>query len=310
MLLPRALKKLAVYSFLGLSMTGCMESSLLQTRHIKPTHSKNRISLNPLACAHAHNDYRHKTPLFDALENGFSSIEADVFLVDGELLVGHTLAGTSPDRTLEDLYLKPLKNLVDENNGSVYPGTAQNLLLMIDVKSDGKETYHALHETLEKYKTMLTSFQENDMRHGAVTVVISGHRPPKSIMDKQPVRYAAYDGRLPDLLHKFKNSFMPMVSANWNKNFKWRGNGPMPEKERDKLCKLVQQAHENGQNIRFWDTPEKDPRARNAVWATLLEADVDYINTDHLPELREWLLENEHRPFARTSAKASLVVNE
>jgi hypothetical protein len=43
----------------------------------------------PLANAHAHNDYEHKRPLFDALDNGFTSVEADVFLVDGKLLVGH-----------------------------------------------------------------------------------------------------------------------------------------------------------------------------------------------------------------------------
>ena len=43
----------------------------------------------PLPAAHAHNDYWHERPLHDALERGFCSVEADVFLVDGQLLVGH-----------------------------------------------------------------------------------------------------------------------------------------------------------------------------------------------------------------------------
>ncbi len=43
----------------------------------------------PLARAHAHNDYRHHRPLLDALAHGFTSVEADVFLVDDQLLVAH-----------------------------------------------------------------------------------------------------------------------------------------------------------------------------------------------------------------------------
>ncbi|MCS6919603.1 MAG: hypothetical protein NZM28_07520, partial [Fimbriimonadales bacterium] len=39
--------------------------------------------------AHSHNDYWRKRPLQDALECGFCSVEADIFLVDGKLLVGH-----------------------------------------------------------------------------------------------------------------------------------------------------------------------------------------------------------------------------
>jgi len=37
--------------------------------------------------AHAHNDYQHERPLLDALAHGFQSVEADVFLVEGKLLV-------------------------------------------------------------------------------------------------------------------------------------------------------------------------------------------------------------------------------
>lgn len=37
----------------------------------------------PLAQAHAHNDYEHTRPLHDALDHSFTSVEADVWLVDG-----------------------------------------------------------------------------------------------------------------------------------------------------------------------------------------------------------------------------------
>ena len=50
----------------------------------KPT-----VSVTPLANAHSHNDYEHDRPLLDALDHGFTSIEADIFLFEGQLLVTH-----------------------------------------------------------------------------------------------------------------------------------------------------------------------------------------------------------------------------
>src|SRR5438105_4725697 len=78
------------------------------------------LSMTPLLRAHAHNDYLHPRPLLDALDNGFTSIEADVHLVNGQLLVAHDLDQTSPDRTLRRLYLDPLRDRIRSNHGSVY----------------------------------------------------------------------------------------------------------------------------------------------------------------------------------------------
>jgi hypothetical protein len=75
----------------------------------------------PLIHAHAHNDYEHPRPLFDALDHGFCSVEADVHLVDGRLLVAHDRSKVKPERTLEALYLDPLRERVKKNNGHVYP---------------------------------------------------------------------------------------------------------------------------------------------------------------------------------------------
>ena len=60
-------------------------------------------SAKPLANAHAHNDYEHDRPLLDALDEGFTSIEADVFLVEGQLLVApKTWAATLAHRRAID----------------------------------------------------------------------------------------------------------------------------------------------------------------------------------------------------------------
>src|SRR5207237_5482180 len=74
----------------------------------------------PLRHAHAHNDYQHRRPLLDALDRGFCSVEADIFLVEGELLVGHTRFDLRRGRTLEKLYMRPLRERVKAGKGHVY----------------------------------------------------------------------------------------------------------------------------------------------------------------------------------------------
>src|ERR1043165_1062303 len=61
--------------------------------------------VRPLIQAHAHNDYEHTRPLWDALAQGFCSVEADIHLVDGKLLVAHDARDVNSERTLEKLYL-------------------------------------------------------------------------------------------------------------------------------------------------------------------------------------------------------------
>ena len=76
-------------------------------------------NLKILHSAHAHNDYEHGYPLFDALSDGFCSVEADVYLVDGRLLVAHDIEDVRQDRSLEELYLEPLKGRIGKNGRRV-----------------------------------------------------------------------------------------------------------------------------------------------------------------------------------------------
>ena len=57
------------------------------------------------ANAHSHNDYEQKNPFHEAYNEQFGSIEADVHLVEGKLLVGHDSKDLSQSRTLENLFL-------------------------------------------------------------------------------------------------------------------------------------------------------------------------------------------------------------
>jgi hypothetical protein len=58
---------------------------------------------------HAHNDYLHPRPLLDALDAGARSVEADIYLVNGALLVAHKPQQVNPQRSLQSLYLDRLR---------------------------------------------------------------------------------------------------------------------------------------------------------------------------------------------------------
>lgn len=246
----------------------------------------------PLERAHAHNDYEHDRPLLDALDHGFTSVEADVWLEDGELRVAHDQVATVPGVTLESLYLRPLAERVRQQRGSVYAGWDGSLQLLIDIKSDGPSTYAAIDEALREYPQIMTRFSGDRIKERAVTAVISGNRPLAD-MQAQRTRFAGYDGRLSDLGGGLPASVMPLVSDNWTKHFTWLGVGPMPAAERAKLRSVVTEAHAAGYRVRFWATPDLPGPQRDALWRELVAAGVDHINTDDLPGLQSFLLAND-----------------
>src|SRR5262245_47482857 len=173
----------------------------------------------PLPHAHAHNDYEHTRPLRDALDHGFCSVEADIYLVDGQLLVAHDRRDVKPERTLQALYLDPLRERVKANGGKVYRD-GPPFWLLVDVKSEAKSTYAALHDALARYADVLTTVDGGRVESKAITVVVSGNRT-KEGMAAQPRRHAGLDGRLADLDSDLPAHLMPWVSDNWALNFRW-----------------------------------------------------------------------------------------
>ena len=235
--------------------------------------------------AHAHNDYHHPRPLFDALAHGFCSVEADIFLVDGTLLVAHERSELHPQRTLRALYLDPLRQLVEANGGRVQKNGPE-FTLLIDIKSDGAETYRALSALLAGYGDVFHHVHDGRAVKKAVTAIISGNRP-QELMTAEKTRYAGIDGRLTDLDSDRPAHLLPLISDNWGNHFKWRGKGAISPAEREKLHRIVKKAHAKGRRVRFWATPEAP-----AVWSELLAAGVDHLGTDDLCGLQRFLLKS------------------
>ena len=236
----------------------------------------------PLTRVHAHNDYEHSRPLLDALDQGFCSVEADIFLVDGKLLVGHTRRALKPERSLQALYLDPLKQRVAKNGGRVYKN-GPPVTLFIDLKTNGEKTYAALCPVLEEYRDMITAFSPQGKEQRAIDVVTPGSCP-RRVIEAQKNRLASIDGTVGDFDSNESADLVPVISENWRGLFKWRGKGPLPEEDKAKLDSLVKKAHDHGRRDRFWAAPD-----RLAAWQALYAANVDLINTDNLAGAAEFL---------------------
>jgi len=244
----------------------------------------------PLLRAHAHNDYEHDRPLLDALDHGFTSVEADIHLVDGDLFVAHDPDEIRPNRTLRSLYLEPLKKRVAQSDGRIYFNGPQ-FILFIDIKTEAVATYKVLSEMLAEYESIFTTFDSKGRTDKAVIAIVSGNRP-RELMEAQTIRYAGYDGRLVDLDSDAPATLIPVISDNWTRHFSYDGNGSMPVEERQKLKKIVETAHKKGRRIRFWATPDKPSPARQTLWRELLASGVDLLNTDDLYGLQQFLLQH------------------
>jgi hypothetical protein len=228
---------------------------------------------------HAHNDYEHKRPLFDALQNGFTSIEADVHLVNGTILVSHDAPDPAKAKTLEQLYLRPLDSIARVNNGYIYPGYRSYVILMIDIKTNGEEIYPVLRKALLKYRSII----KTPMQDRAVLVLISGNRPI-DLIKNDPDQLMTIDGRPDDLSKNIPVEIMPVISDSYKKYMTWKGKGKPPAEELEKIKALASLVHAQGKKFRLWATPDtKD------AWQVLLDNGVDLINTDTLEELNNFL---------------------
>lgn len=233
--------------------------------------------VKPIPHAHAHNDYVHPRPLHDALDNGFTSIEADVYLHNGNLVVSHLPLGLNRKKTLETLYLEPLKEVVIKNKGRVYEGYDDAVTLMIDFKGTGNESYAKLKQLIQPYLPMLTVYKNGKvLKQGAVNLLISGAKPFAAVQ-KEDTTYVLIDAGIGQMGDKAAVKVSARFSDPYQKYFSWKGKKTMPLEQKNLLDSLVHRAQVLEKDIRFYHIPDKP-----AVWRTLLDAGVTWINTDKL----------------------------
>jgi alkaline phosphatase len=222
--------------------------------------------------AHSHNDYVNPHPFVLAFEQGFGSIEADIFLRNNELLVAHNKKEIKSENTLRKLYLDPLAAALKAN-------PSRKLNLLIDLKDNYKKVLPVLVEQLRELEPLCSSGNKK----GNLTILISGSRPSPAEYNNYPA-FIFFDDdlALPHTPEEWKR--VGLVSLNFTKYSKWEGKSELPAGDKAALIKVISETHSKGKPIRFWAAPDTEK-----AWKAQMDIHADYIGTDKIKELADFL---------------------
>lgn len=228
----------------------------------------------PPVLIHSHNDYAQRVPFYQAYAQQVSSIEADVFLHDGQLLVGHDVEDLRADMTFEALYVEPIVMLFARNGGRAFRDSDQTLQLMVELKSETDPTLRAVAALLGRWPEVF----DPEVNPAAVRVAVTGRVPAPEAFDRYP-RFLGFDGAwdadyTPEQLER-----IALISTNFRDFSQWNGKGTIIPAEKERLEQVIDRAHEQGKPVRFWNAPEG-----TTVYYTFYDMGIDYINTDN-PEV-------------------------
>jgi len=226
---------------------------------------------------HAHNDYLNKHPVDDALGNGATSVEADIW-DDGSNSphLGHDAKGKvktkdgtkTVDGNLKDTYLDDLKRRAEQNGGKVVPGQTAPIQLVVEIKDkDPAKKKAAYDEAVREAEAELGPYLYSPSNpNGSIQLVFTGGYPA----DSDPPPYVYYDGffestpdgcKVPDkIAHPGRGnpptSHYAMISGDWTKCADTNKDGKIDANEQAKLNAAVAQAHAQNLPVRFWGTPD------------------------------------------------------
>ena len=223
----------------------------------------------------AHNDYVQPVPFYTAHKLKVGFIEADVFLEGNQLMVAHHEQEIRAGKTLQYLYLEPLKKEINENKGSVYQNSSQPLTLMIDLKTEGVSTLNTLVSLLKTFPELIGC--------RTLRIMISGSVPDPQMWNNYP-SFIFFDGRPHIDYSADQLERVSMISTSFRDHSTWDGIGKLPDADQAKLILMVEAAHKKGKPMRFWATPDFEE-----AWVELMKLKLDVIVTDNVTGLSHFL---------------------
>ncbi|GAA5906823.1 hypothetical protein JCM6882_006839 [Rhodosporidiobolus microsporus] len=275
---------------------------------------------------HSHNDYWRDTPVYTALSRGVLSIEADVWLnpKDGVLYVSHNVASLTRARTFKHLYVDQLVDILERSNlhdeeanffaetdyfspenerevrrpwTGFYEGNLTPIQLLIDLKTRGNETYHAVLNELAplRQRNWLTRWNGTHVVQGPVQVLLTGNginadvRAQVAAQTERDVFLDAPLLRLDETWtgvdskeYEWNSSLALMASTSFPSATAWTGRFPINETEEDALKALIVNAQARGFKTRLWSSPRWPTLVRDRVWRTLYELGTDWLDVDDI----------------------------
>jgi hypothetical protein len=247
---------------------------------------------------HSHNDYWRPVPFYSALAVGAVSVEADVWLVNDKLYIGHERNALTTNRTFDSLYIQPILSVLRAQNlnssfinsrtanGVFDTASGQTLYLWVDVKTDGPTTFPAVVKALQPLRDAgyLTRFDGSAVIPGPVTVIGTGNTPLNQVQGVAPRDYF-WDAPIPTLNTTFANitkEVSPIASTDFAVVFGDVRNRTFSDFQLATLRSQVAVANAKGIGLRYWDQPGWPVGTRNAIWRVLWDEGVSLLNVDDL----------------------------
>ncbi|THZ60082.1 hypothetical protein D6C86_05303 [Aureobasidium pullulans] len=278
----------------------------------------------PVPC-HSHNDYWRRTPLYAAIASGCISVEADVWLLEDDLFVGHDAGSLIKNATLKSMYLEPLEKMLrtantnsqignvstDSNQGIFSMEPEQTLVLLVDLKTSGAETFVKLREQLETLRNAgwLTHWNGTHRSERPITVVVSGNAPFDMITANDTIFFDApltalaseedrveFDDVSPTLAFEgdarlLRYKYNPSNSWYASSNIKAAGSissfFSITDPQIENLARHVRLAEMRGLKSRYWGTPRWPRTLRDQIWQVLLQQGTSILNVDDLRAARK-----------------------
>lgn len=234
--------------------------------------ANSQIKTYTVANAHSHNDYKNSIPFFRAYDKGFGSIEADVYAVNGKLMVAHSKNEISESRSLQALYLAPLAEKLQHD-------PQRKLRLLIEIKENHKAVLPLVIAELKPLQQYISS----PGHPNRLSIMMTGAVPPAAEMPDYP------DWITFDVDHL--NGFTPkqwdkigLVSFPLSRYVRWNGKGVLNSAEIARVKGAIDSVHAAGKMIRFWESPDTE-----SSWLALMRLGVDVIGTDDIVGLGDFL---------------------
>ncbi|GMQ34557.1 alkaline phosphatase [Algoriphagus taiwanensis] len=232
---------------------------------------------------HSHNDYLQKVPFWEAFSAGAASIEVDVILQDGRVMVAHEKESIRLERTFRSIYLEPIQRAVELGMIDEF-----DFHLLVDCKTEAYSTLKQVMEDAAEFPSLLFSSQNPK----GLKLIISGNRPKPEDYSSYP-EWILFDYQSKNLTPDLPWEKIGMVSLSFRQFSVWNGKGRMVEKELQGVKDFIQLVHQFDRPVRFWAAPDS-----KSAWKAFQDLGVDFINTDQPKAAQEYLATLEQRVYS------------
>jgi len=231
--------------------------------------------------AYAHNDYYNKRPLFDALRLGYRGVEADVFLIDGVLRVGHDRGEARKGGTLEELYFGPLEHIVRTCEWIVE--RAESFLLNVELKQKSRAAFDSLATLVRRYGSMLTYADRDSLRVRPIMLILVGWQPARADMSPSVSGFLWVQHKIESIdveQRSGRGPYRALASIDFGKTIGRSGG-----EQREPWLRTLRQLQEQYSWTRVYDVPVDD-----AVYRELRANGANLIGTRDLEGTRRLLV--------------------